>query len=230
MIAEEQKSPDIVAVADPALFNGPLHPSWYGMFATNSLVLAYQTDTDGGQRIASAERDRWFELILNGTARLGRTDPDLDPLGYRTLFMLELANRYYETDLSLHEQLPEDARIFPETQLVSQFETGAIDVAVTYQSMAVERGYEYIELPPEINFGHREYTDNWYSTVSYSLPDGNSVEGALICYGAIIRNQQEKTVHTYEAMTDGSYLQEFGFGHPNAFPVYKGNVPAQLTN
>jgi len=94
LIAAGQRDPDIVSVADVALFDGPLSPPWYAEFATNSIVLAYNRNTEGGRRVGEAGSENWYEPLVAGTVALGRTDPDLDPLGYRTLFTLELASRY----------------------------------------------------------------------------------------------------------------------------------------
>src|SRR6056297_1624594 len=59
LVAEGQKRPDIVSVADPALFDAPLDPAWYAGFATNSMVVAYDPDSPGGQAVADAGPDRW---------------------------------------------------------------------------------------------------------------------------------------------------------------------------
>ena len=53
LIEAGQRDPDIVAVADVALFDGPLTPSWYATFASNALVVVYDPSSDGGQRVAA---------------------------------------------------------------------------------------------------------------------------------------------------------------------------------
>ena len=40
MVAEKQRDPDIVTVADTALFEDPLSPPWYATFTSNAVVLA----------------------------------------------------------------------------------------------------------------------------------------------------------------------------------------------
>lgn len=227
LVAEGQKDPDIVALADVALFDSPLYPSWYAEFATNSIVIAYDAGSDGGQRLAAAGSDEWYRPLQEGELSLGRTDPDLDPLGYRTLFVLELATDYYGTAVDLREAIPRRDQVYPETQLVSQFETGSIDAAVTYRSMAVERGYDYVELPPDIDLSAPAFVDR-YATATYRLPGGKVVRGGPVSYGATIRHRSPTVDDVFEAATTGKYLREFGLVVPDDYPRYTGNVPDGL--
>lgn len=225
MVAEGQRDPDIVSLADTALFDGPLHPSWYAEFATNALVIAYNADTPGGQRIADAGAERWYEPIRSGGARLGRTDPDADPLGYRALFMLELASRHYDGASDLREEISQQDQIFPETGLISQFETGAIDAAIAYRSMSIERGYDYLDLPEQIDLSVPQFADGWYSTVSYILPGGKTVTGGLISYGTTVRRMSAASVSVFEQQISGRHLEQFGFVVPQSYPQYHGDPP-----
>lgn len=224
LIAEGQRDPDLVALADVALFDGPLHPAWYATFATNALVIAYNPGAEGGQRLAEAGPDRWFEPLLAGRVRIGRTDPDEDPLGYRTLFMLELASRHYGVP-DLRARLLSREQIYPETALISQFETGAIDAAFAYRNMAIERDYAYIELPPPINLSDPAYVDNWYATTQYTLPGGKTVTGGVIRYGATIRRMTPAAQRVFRLLLTGGYLQSFGFVIPRNEPQFVGNAP-----
>jgi molybdate/tungstate transport system substrate-binding protein len=228
MVAEGQRDPDVVTVADTALFEAPLSPPWYSEFASNAVVVAYNPDTEGGRRVAEAGADRWYEALLSDGVSLGRTDPDQDPLGYRALFSLELASRYYDDAPALHERVPRREQIYPETGLITRFETGAIDAAIAYRNMAVERGYEYVGLPPEIDLSDPDYVGDWYSTVSYELPEGTVVDGDLIAYASTIRNGSDAALTVFDAHTTGAYLAESGFLLRDRFPHYEGDVPADV--
>ncbi|WP_144905652.1 extracellular solute-binding protein [Halobellus captivus] len=224
MVADGQKDPDILAVADAALFDGPVQPSWFAEFATNSLVVAYNPDSEGGRRIADAGAGGWFRPMVDGLVSLGRTDPDLDPLGYRTLFLLELASDYYETDVDLREAIPSREQRYPETQLVSQFETGGIDAAFTYRNMAVERDYEFVSLPSAIDLSDPTRSDE-YASARYTLPSGKVVTGSPISYASVIRNRDETITDVFTEQIAGEYLREFGFSVPDTYPQFTGNVP-----
>lgn len=227
LVATGAKDPDIVSLADVALFDSLLTAEWVAEFATNAMVVAYNPETAAGQRLADG--DPWYEVLLDEDSSLGRTDPDMDPLGYRTLFALELATGYYGTERDLRAAVPRTDQIYPETQLVSQFETGAIDVAVAYRNMAEEREYDYVELPAEIDLSDPAFADR-YAETSYELPDGTVVSGDVISYGSTLRHESERTRAVFETHITDAYLTDFGFTVPDDYPRYTGNVPESLTN
>ncbi|WP_435348110.1 extracellular solute-binding protein [Haloarchaeobius sp. HRN-SO-5] len=229
LVASGQKDPDVVSLADVALFDDPLRPDWYAEFATNSVVVAYNPDTGGGQRVADAGTAGWYRPLLDDDVSLGRTDPDLDPLGYRTLFVLDLATGYYDTDVDLRATIPSRDQLYPETQLVSQFETGAIDAAVTYRNMATERDYDFVELPPEVDLSDPAFADR-YARTSYELPGGKVVTGGPISYGSTVRNRSPAVVDVFDEHVTGQYLDEFGFVVPDEYPRYTGDVPETIPN
>lgn len=228
MIDEGKRDPDIVSVADVALFEEPLSPPWYSVFTSNAVVVAYNPDTEGGKRLAEAGAENWYHALAGDDVRIGRTDPDQDPLGYRTLFTLELASRYYDDASNLREKLLKKEQIYPETALISQFESGSIDAAIAYRNMAVERDYEYVDLPDEIDLSDPKHETDWYSTVSYSLPDGQTIRGGLVSYGSTIRKMSDAALDVFAVHTTGSYLGEHGFLLRKGFPLYEGDVPQRV--
>ena len=153
----------------------------------------------------------------------------MDPLGYRTLFCLELATEHYGTDSDLREVIPRSDQVYPETQLVSQFETGGIDAAIAYRNMAEERGYDYVELPAEIDLGDPAFADR-YAAASYELPDGTVVSGDVVSYGSTVRHESGTVLDVFETHISGDYLTESGFTVPDDYPRYTGNVPETIAN
>jgi molybdate/tungstate transport system substrate-binding protein len=229
LVADGQKDPDIVALADVSLFESPLRPAWYAEFATNSVVVAYNPETEGGERLAAAGPDRWYRPLLTGDVSLGRTDPALDPLGYRALFVLELAADYYGTDADLRATIPRREQVYPETQLVSQFETGSIDAAITYRNMATARGYDYVELPAEIDLSTPLFAER-YASATYELPGGKVVRGAPISYAATVRHESPAVFDTFDRLTTGAYLDAFGLVVPDDYPRYTPHAPDRITH
>jgi molybdate/tungstate transport system substrate-binding protein len=229
LVAEGAKDPDLVSLADVALFEGPLHPDWLAEFATNALVVAYDPDSPGGRAVADAGPDGWYRPLLEGSVRFGRTDPDLDPLGYRTLFALELASDHYGTDADLRAAVPERDQLYPETQLLGGFETGAIEAAVVYRNMAVARGYEFLDLPAAVDLSDPSRASA-YAEATYTLPGGRTVRGGPISYGSTVRRTEPRgaVVETFRRHVTGPYLTEFGFTVPENYPVYRGDVPDPL--
>lgn len=224
LVAADGPAPDIVSLADTALFDSPMDAAWYGEFATNAMVVTYDANTAAGKRLAEAGPERWYEPVLAGEVTLGRTDPDVDPLGYRTLFVLELLDKRVDAEVDLRAAVADEADIYPETQLMSQFETGSVDAAVTYRNMAVERGYDYLDLPAAVDLGDPANADT-YATTSYELPDGTVVEGGVISYGTTGDPGHPAVESVLRNHLSGTGLTEFGFGVPDRYPIYTGNVP-----
>lgn len=228
LVAEGQRDPDVLALADTALFDGPLSTPWHATFASNALVLAYNPDSEAGQRVPAA--DRWYEPLTASSLRLGRTDPAVDPLGYRTLLLLALAEAYYD-EPDLRGQILGPDQIFPETQLLTQFETGSVDAAVVYRNMAVERGYPFVELPAELDLSDPALADR-YGSATVELDDGTTVTGAPIAYGATCRSERDAARAVFETLVASTddYLADYGFVRRDAHPSYHGDVPTGIRN
>lgn len=220
LVASERRDPDIVALADTALFESLLDAPWYATIATNALVVAHG---ERGEPHPIAAADRWFEPIVAGDVALGRTDPALDPLGYRTVFAFDLGETFYERP-GLKEALLAASSIYPETSLVSRLEAGAVDAAVVYRSMATERGYPAVELPAAIDLGDptREY-----EAAQYRLDDGTTIRGAPIRYGVWARREDDRVQRVVETLLDGTVLDDYGFDTPEPLPTFSGDVPAE---
>ena len=155
--------------------------------------------------------------------RLGRTDPDLDPLGYRTLFALQLAAERDDRP-GLVERVLRPDQVYPETSLLSRFETGELDAAVVYRSMAADRDFEYRELPPAVDLSDPA-RDDQYRGASYTLASGETVTGKHVAYGVRARSGSEATRRTFETIAAGDLLADHGFVVPETFPVFEGEVP-----
>lgn len=225
LVAEGQRDPDVIALADTGLFGRLLPVPFYATVATNALVLAYNPQTAGGRRVRDAEAP-FASFRSDDPPALGRTDPDLDPLGYRTRFALDLAAARAD-DPALANEVLAGSQVYPETELLARFETGAVDAAVVYRTMAAERDYPYRPLPAAIDLSDPTMAER-YATRSYELPDGTVVHGDVIQYGATLRRIDPTPTRVFEALADGGLLAEGGFEVPERYPVYVGDVPERL--
>ena len=213
MIVNDMRDPDAVALADPLLFVGISRRAT--MFATNALVLAY----DPSSAFAPELKQDWTAAVQDEDVRLGRTDPQADPLGYRTVLALRLAERLYDVDARL---VLENALIFPETGLMNVVEGGAIDAAFTYRNMAVQRDLPHVPLPDEVNFSNPDYADS-YRSVSWNL-GGRVIRGAPIQYGATALTPTGEQ-WTENLVTATELLRENGFVVPPGYPIRDRVVP-----
>ena len=181
----------------------------------------------GGRRVrtAAADTDRhWYDPLLAGDAALGRTDPDLDPLGYRTLFALDLLAAHHD-HRDLREAVTAPDQVYPETALLSQLDTGAVDAAVVYRSMATDHGYRTVDLPATVDLSDPARADA-YADATYDLPGGGTVRGDAIEYGATLRSREDDAARSvFDELLAGDYLDAHGFEVPDAFPRFTRDAP-----
>ena len=153
-ITDLGKTPDILAVADYAIIPKlliPGHTDWYATIATNSLVLAFRNESQGAFDI---DTQNWYRVLLRSGVRTGRSDPALDPAGYRTLMVWQLAERFYRqpTLARLLQNASPPRYMRPkEADLTALLQLGELDYIWTYASIARTNGFRWVDLPPEIN-------------------------------------------------------------------------------
>jgi len=153
LVTKSGEGADVAVVTDPEIFNAKATSKevpYYLVFAANAMVVGYRTDSPYGRAIAAGKP--WFEALRVGGVRFARLDPALDPLGYRAIFVLQLARRYYDT-ADLQVQILRPDQIVPASDLLPKLQRGEFDVALLYRSQAVEAGLAILELPIEINLG-----------------------------------------------------------------------------
>ena len=161
MISELSKPADIMASADFMVIKKnliPKHADWNVRFATNQLVLCYTAKSKMADKINAGN---WYEILAKKGVVWGHSDPNLDPCGYRSLMVLQLAEKYYKKP-GLYKKLIANrplANVRPKAvELVSLLKTGNMDYAWEYLSVAVQRGLRYVVLPKQINLG--DYHEN----------------------------------------------------------------------
>ena len=153
-LTELGKIPDIVAVADyeviPLLLI-PSHAAWYAKFARNRMVLAYEDRSRGANEINT---NNWWQVVTRPGVQVGRADPSLDPNGYRTLLVWQLAERFYKQpglEGRFLATAPQRNVRPKEADLVGLLQAGEFDYIWSYESIAQGVGAKYVTLPQEID-------------------------------------------------------------------------------
>ena len=163
-ITDLKKPCDIMASADYKVIDKLLIPSyadWNIRFATNQLVLCY---TNKSKYAGEVNANNWYEVLQRKGVIWGHSDPNLDPCGYRSLMVLQLAEKYYKIP-GLYDKVvanrPKENIRPKSVELVSLLQTGNMDYAWEYLSVAAQHQLKYITLPEEINLGNYKY-DHFY--------------------------------------------------------------------
>jgi len=176
MITEAGDRVDVFASADYTVIDKLMIPavaSWDAYFANNSMVIMYTPESNGADRINA---DNWYEVLLEEGVNHGHSDPDLDPCGYRSLLVWQLAEKHYNQE-GLYQRLTDscpEANVRPKSvELIALLETGVLDYAFEYESVALQHAavnpdFLYVSLPDEINLGNVSHAD-FYETASVDV-------------------------------------------------------------
>ena len=187
-LTELGKIPDIIALADEDVFPKvliPEHASWYVRFAENRIIIAY---TDRSRFAAEIDSTNWWQVLQRPGLEIGRSNPDLDPAGYRTLMVFQLAERHYQSPglAAALEKAADPRNMRPkEIELVALLESGDLDYAWFYESMARASGVKHLELPASIDLSSAD------ERAAYALASvrviGSSASDTVTMHGAPIR-------------------------------------------
>lgn len=190
MITELDKPADIMASADYEVIDKMLVPEfakWNARFATNQIVLCYT----GSSKYASEINDtNWAEILQRPDVVWGHSDPNLDPCGYRSLMAIQLAEKF-SGQAGLYDKVlanrPEKNVRAKSVELISMMESGNMDYAFEYMSVAVQHGLKYVTFDDHINMGNYAM-DPFYKTAVVKVTGkkpGEFVElrGSSITYG-----------------------------------------------
>ncbi len=183
---------DVFLSADYMVIEKLLRPAgadWNVTFASNAIVLMYGPKSKYKDEINSKN---WTKVMMRPDVRWGHSEPDADPCGYRSLMVLQLAEKYYG-DKGLYEKAmkdPQRAVRQKAIELVAMVESGTMDYAFEYKSVAVQHNLSYVELPKEINLMDPAL-EKEYATVSVELAGKEpgtkmTVKGEPIVYGLTI--------------------------------------------
>jgi len=191
-IAELGMRADMVAVADVDIIDQMLVPrfaTWNLEFLTNEIVIAHRDHSLFTDQITT---ENWSTLMLRPKVRLGCTNPDTAPLGYRTLFVWQLVGRGAgHPDLvdRLRARCADEHVVPDEEELVKLLEARAIDYAFIYRSTAESHHLKFTVLPKETNLAQPNLADHYAkAAVKIHLAGETKVliRGRPVVYGLTI--------------------------------------------
>ncbi|MEM2189946.1 MAG: tungstate ABC transporter substrate-binding protein WtpA [Archaeoglobaceae archaeon] len=249
-ITDLGKKADVLAVSDYSLIQKILTPEYADfciIFARNEIVLAYSKNSRYANEINASN---WFE-ILQRDVKIGLSDPNLDPCGYRALMVLKLAEIYYGkgifreviekhtsitssgSTIFVPESIKTDEKIVirpKEVDLSALVATGAIDYILIYKSVAKQHNLSYIELPAEINLGSYEKA-KYYAQISVMVKN-ETIKGEPIAYGITILKDAPNKKYAIEFLRfllneNGKRIFELNHHDPTT-PLIIGTVPEGL--
>jgi len=190
-LTDQGRVPDVLVVADYGVLPRlvvPHHARWYVRFARNAMGVLY---TDRSRDAGDLSRDGWWRVLLRDGVRTAISDPTRDPAGYRALLVFELAERHYrEPGLAsrLRAAIPPEQVRSRATDLVSGLQSGELDYAIEYRSVAQGERLRFLSLPDSINLGTLGLAET-YARVQVTVDSGSNrvtYAGEPIVYGLTI--------------------------------------------
>ena len=223
-ISDLGKPCDIMAAADYKVIDKLLRPDYTDnniRFASNRMVLCY---TDQSRFAETINEKNWMDILQKPGVTWGHSSPDLDPCGYRALMVLQLAEKYYQQPRLYQQTIANrPARnVRPKAvELISLLQTGHMDYAWEYRSVAVQHNLKFIEMPDEINLGNYRFDSEYAQAtvdVSGKKPGTTmTMTGKSITYGMTLLNDapnREAAIAFLAFMLDSSgglkILEELG--------------------
>ena len=193
-VSELGKNVDVLMSADYVVIDELLMPDyapWNVAFAVNSLVIMYTDDSKYADEI---NEDNWYEVLLRDGVNFGHSEPDMDPCGYRSVLLFQLAENHYKKEglnQAILDAIPEKNIRPKSVELIALLETGALDYAFEYESVALQHEamderFKYVRLPDAINLSSLDYADDYAkATIELTGPDPDTpliVNGEPIVY------------------------------------------------
>jgi len=208
-ITDIHKPADVMASAAYKVIDNLLIPKYAKFnvqFVTNEMAIAYTEKSKFSKEINA---DNWTDIFLKEGVKIGHSNPNLDPCGYRSMLVTKLAEKYYKKPDFYNNLLGygesyengEESRdkiiVRPkETDLLGLLEAGAYDYLYIYKSVAEQHGLKYIVLPPEVSLKDKKFS-NFYKQVSIKITGkkpGSFITktGSAMVYGiTVVENEKE---------------------------------------
>jgi molybdate/tungstate transport system substrate-binding protein len=145
---------------------------------------------------SSSAWNSFFTDLTSGSVKVGISNPNTDPAGYRAWLVLEAAgqsfdgNRSYFTDRML--QAKANVTGASAAMLVAPLQAGQIQFLFMYKSAAISHGLTAMLLPRHIDLGDTTL-GSYYSQFTYTTSAGVQKGGPVLLFVTVPNNSTETT-------------------------------------
>lgn len=169
-IIDLKRDCDVFASADYSVIEKMIIPNysdWNINFVSNEMVIGFTSESRYRNEI---NENNWYNVFLKTDVAFGRSDPDSDPCGYRSVLTSKLAEKYYQQSGLSKKLLAKDNRFIrpKEVDLLGLLQVNAIDYIFIYRSVAEQHDLNYIILPDSINLKSPKLKD-YYSSAEVKI-------------------------------------------------------------
>jgi len=211
-ITEIGKAADVMASADFKVIDNLMIPKdakFNAQFVTNEMAIAYTAKSKYADEINAKN---WTEIFLRDGVKIGHSNPNMDPAGYRSMLVTKLAENYYKQpgffdklfgygdSYTGGEENRDKVIVRPkETDLLGLLEAGVYDYLYIYKSVTEQHGLKYITLPVEVSLKDAKYADD-YKKVTFSIAgkkpgEVKLIKGAPMVYGITVVENSKSPIN-----------------------------------
>jgi molybdate/tungstate transport system substrate-binding protein len=193
----------------PTVLNGE-SSGWAIGFASDQMALAYSNaslrSAAAGAVVATfnraaasnstAEWSAFFNALTSGSVKVGISNPDADPAGFRGWLVLEAAGGAYAGSPTAfsHRLMANSGNVTGSSaaNLVAPLEAGQIQFLFIYRSAAMAQKLHYLQLPGEVNLGDPSKAA-FYSGFTYPTSTGTQKGSPIVLYVTVPRHGTDQT-------------------------------------
>ena|SRR2546427_2860362 len=181
---------------------------WAIGFAGDQMTIAYTdaTNQSGSAKDAFSDYERasksnatkdwnaFFRDVTSGSLRVGISDPNADPAGFRGWIVLEAAGSAYANDSSFFTKrmLSNAGNVTGSSaaNLIAPLQAGQIQLLLIYKSAAISHALNYLALPDATNLGDQT-RGSYYSRFTYALKTSVQKGAPIVLYITVPRGSTE---------------------------------------
>lgn len=181
---------------------------WAVAFASDQMTIAYSNASlqssaasavtaAYAKAAASNSTSDWYSFfndLTSGAVKVGISNPNADPAGYRGWIVLQAAGGAYANSSAYFAQrmLTNAGNITGSSaaNLVAPLEAGQIQFLFIYKSAAMSQGLHYFQLPDAINLGSPSKA-SFYSKFSYTISTGVQKGAPIVLYIAVPKDSTD---------------------------------------
>lgn len=210
-ISDVGRAADVMGSADYKVIDNLLIPNnakFNAQFATNEMAIAFTPNSKYADKINAYN---WPTIFLKEGVKVGHSNPNMDPCGYRSMLVTKLAEDFYQIDglynklfgygesYTVGEENRKKVVVRPkETDLLGLIEAHAYDYLYIYKSVAEQHGLKYITLPKQVSLKDNEFAD-FYKTATFKIngkKPGTFItkKGAPMVYGLTVAQNKKSPV------------------------------------
>ena len=239
----------VALIAYSQSYLGSRYSGWAIAFVADQMVLAYSNSTNpvvstvvkDFKTAESTNSSKYYYYAFNnltsGKLKIGISNPNDDPAGFRGWLVLEMAGFLYANDTQyfVKRTLENRANVTASNaaQLVSPLLYGDIQFLFIYRSAAIAKHLNYIELPRHINLGDPSLS-SFYSQFTYNLSTG-VVHGSPVYLFLSVPSNAVDSAQAYNfvkfVIEHSSILQSYGLTPLKPAILFNDtHIPQQLAS